>query len=85
MKIEACVNGEGQVTIPPEIVRRLGLQDGDSVIFETDDDKIGLSTGHPKPFRSSARALLKHAGAWLDDDLEQRLEDVYMTRGRARF
>jgi len=38
----------------------------------------------PAP-HSSARLLLKYAGKWAGSDLEERLADVYATRGEAEF
>jgi hypothetical protein len=38
----------------------------------------------PPPF-SSARSLLKHAGKWVGDDLEERLREVYATRSQIEF
>jgi hypothetical protein len=35
--------------------------------------------------RSTARALLKHAGTWKGDDLEQCLKEVYAARGETEF
>ncbi len=35
--------------------------------------------------RSTARSLLKHAGTWAGDDLDQCLEDLYASRSPARF
>lgn len=37
------------------------------------------------PPPSSARSLLKYAGRWKGDDLEELLEDVYSSRGEAEF
>ena len=37
------------------------------------------------PRRSSARALLRHAGKWMGDDLEQCLKAVYSARSKAEF
>lgn len=37
------------------------------------------------PKRSTARALLKHAGTWAGDDLEKCLDEVYAYRGKAEF
>jgi len=34
---------------------------------------------------SSASDLLKYAGAWSGDDLEECLEEVYLVRGEAKF
>jgi hypothetical protein len=35
--------------------------------------------------RSTARALLKHAGRWSGDDLDQCLRDVYASRAETEF
>lgn len=35
--------------------------------------------------RSTARALLKHAGKWAGNDLEKCFKEVFETRGMARF
>lgn len=32
--------------------------------------------------RTRARSLLKHAATWAGDDLEERLQEVYATRGK---
>jgi hypothetical protein len=37
------------------------------------------------PKHSTARSLLKFAGTWLGDDLEERLSEVRAWRGRACF
>jgi hypothetical protein len=37
------------------------------------------------PPRSSARALLKHAGKWAGDDLEKCMGKVYEARGEVEF
>jgi transcriptional regulator with XRE-family HTH domain len=37
------------------------------------------------PQHSTARSLLRFAGIWVGDDLEQRLNEVYAWRGRATF
>jgi hypothetical protein len=34
---------------------------------------------------STAEALLRHAGTWVGDDLEELLEEVYSLRGEAEF
>ena len=34
---------------------------------------------------STARSLLKHAGTWLGNDLEERLREVHDTRSQAKF
>ena len=37
------------------------------------------------PRRASTRSLLKYAGTWAGNDLEERLDEVYATRGEAEF
>ena len=37
------------------------------------------------PPKSSAKALLQHAGAWEGEDLEELLAEVYALRGRSQF
>jgi len=45
---------------------------------------LGLQPNlHPQ--HSTARSLLKFAGTWVGDDLEERLSEVYAWRGRAKF
>jgi hypothetical protein len=34
---------------------------------------------------ASGRSILRHAGAWVGDDLEDCLQLVYKTRGRAKM
>ena len=40
--IEAKVTSQGQVTIPAEVRRRLGVQKGESVVFVLGDDGIRI-------------------------------------------
>ena len=40
---------------------------------------------HKAAHPSSARALLKHAGTWQGDDVEDLLKDVYASRGKVEF
>jgi hypothetical protein len=37
------------------------------------------------PHRSSAKALVKHSGAWVGEDAELLLKEVYAFRGKATF
>jgi len=39
----------------------------------------------PEPGFSTARSLRKYMGTWNGDDLEECLDLVYRTRGKARF
>ncbi len=39
-----------------------------------------------QPYRpASGRSILKHAGTWAGDDLEECPQQVYATRGKAKF
>ncbi|MEY2833182.1 MAG: hypothetical protein RLZZ574_2441 [Cyanobacteriota bacterium] len=39
-----------------------------------------------QPYRpASGRSILRHAGKWKGDDLEECLRAVYATRGKAKF
>jgi len=40
MTRQAKVTSKGQVTIPLEIRRKLGVREGDKVIFEATDDQV---------------------------------------------
>lgn len=39
----------------------------------------------PESRPSTAASLLKYAGIWVGDDLEERLQEVYANRSKARF
>lgn len=44
-----------------------------------------LVPASPEPAWSTAGRLLRHAGKWVGDDLEECLDLVYRTRSKARF
>ena len=79
MQQEAKVTSKGQVTIPEEIRRVLGIDEGDSVIFEADADGVHLRPAHP------ISAFAQYAGIWREgegltvDEINARLRDM---RGR---
>jgi hypothetical protein len=61
----------------------------DSLLAETLDFLCFLKT-KPKKFQqfyrsASGRSILRHAGKWEGDDLEECLRSVYATRGKAKF
>ena len=47
MRREAKVADHGQVTIPEEIREALQIEDGDTVIFESDGTGVHLRAGEP--------------------------------------
>jgi AbrB family looped-hinge helix DNA binding protein len=76
MQQEATVTSQGQVTIPEEIRRVLGIHEGDSVIFEADASGV-----HLRPARVSS-VFAQYAGIWREgegltvDDLNACLRDM---------
>ncbi len=59
MRIKATVTSKGQVTIPIEIRRRLGLEQGDTVDFVVEDGVTYLQPARAgdNPFESYVGAL----------------------------
>ena len=43
MKKEAKVTSKGQITVPREIRRRLGVRTGDRLLFEEDEDGVRIT------------------------------------------
>ncbi len=57
MKYLAKITSKGQITIPQEIRKRLGLKQGDQISFEYHDGKIFV-----KPYRSEENPFLAYQG-----------------------
>lgn len=51
----------------------------------TKKDTVDLTAEESSPVQSPAQNLLKYAGTWAGDDLEERLREVYTTRQEAEF
>lgn len=51
----------------------------------TKKERMSEPDAGPKESESTASELLRFAGTWEGDDFEQCLEDVYKTRGEAKF
>lgn len=74
MRARATVTSKGQVTIPLEIRRRLGLEKGDSVDFIVEDGVtiIRPATASNNPFAAYAGVLgafegVDEVNSWLRD------------------
>jgi len=52
------------------------------ILFEGEDPYPGIPADQ-RP--STGGSLLKYAGTWVGDDLQERLEEVHRTRSQARF
>jgi AbrB family looped-hinge helix DNA binding protein len=57
MKCSAKITSKGQITIPIEVRRALGVGEGDSVVFETDGDGIRVA-----PKRTGESPFAKYRG-----------------------
>lgn len=58
MSIEAIIDGKGRVCIPAEIRKKLGLQPGEKVSFEVQEEKLIVrKTVTPREFRKTAEKL----------------------------
>ena len=51
------------------------------VALETDSTKNSQQPARP----ASGRSILRHAGTWAGDDIEECLQQVYATRKKAKF
>ena len=74
MKHVATITSKGQITIPQEVRRRLGLKQGDRVSFELEDGNTVLKPHHSSenPFEAFAGVLESFetkddVNAWLSD------------------
>jgi len=57
-----------------------------SEVVSTAPTQTDSTKNSQKPYRSaSGRSILRHAGTWAGDDFEECLEQVYATRGKAKF
>ncbi len=54
----STISSKGQVTVPHEIRRRLGLKEGDRVEFVIDNDRTVI-----RPMRAPENPFLKYVGA----------------------
>jgi antitoxin PrlF len=80
MKNIATVTSKGQVTVPIEVRKRLGLKVGDRLAFvvQGGETVLRLDRGQKNPFAAYAGALgtfpggKKAAKAWLSDLRDER-------------
>lgn len=79
MALTSTVSSKGQITIPQEVRQRLGLNEGDRVVFEVESGKTVL-----KPLREGQDPFVAWAGAFpafedrekIGDWIRQMREDV---------
>jgi antitoxin PrlF len=74
MATRATLTSKGQITIPQEVRQRLGLKQGDQVMFVTENGMMAIkpARGEANPFERYAGALSgfdtkDEVNAWLSD------------------
>jgi antitoxin PrlF len=75
MELKAKVTSKGQLTIPKEVRRALGVREGDSLLFEMDEDEEQLRVRvERKPV-----SFADYEGAWREGEGMRLVEvDEYM-------
>lgn len=75
----AKVTSKGQVTIPVEIRRKLGIKNGDKVLFVEDSGRIYMMNSSMDVFREAQRAFAGEAerlGLKDGDDVMTMIKDL---------
>ena len=75
----ARVTSRGQITIPIDIRRKLGVREGDKVIFVEDDDRIFVANAARVAFDNVRRAFAGEAerlGLQTEDDVVALVKEV---------
>ena len=82
MTYTSTVTSKGQITIPAEVRKRLGLREGDHVAFEvgTESTTFGPADRAGNPFAPFRGALAGHLPA----SIGQLLKEERVRRGRTR-
>ncbi len=76
----AKISANGQITLPVEIRRLLGLKTGDKVLFfQKQDGEIVLSNASAKAIRKAQAAFAgaaKDMGVFNEDDVQALIDEV---------
>ena len=78
MKKQYKIKYENGAIKPLEPIDLEGIQEGFVIFLDLDDPAKANKS-------SKADSLLKYAGTWAGDDLEECLKEVYESRGKAEF
>ena len=82
MELKAKITSKGQLTIPKEVRRALGVRKGDSLLFEVDDDEVRVRVAR-EPV-----SFAQYMGIWREEEAEGGMsiqevnEHVRELRGR---
>ncbi|MCI6242850.1 MAG: AbrB/MazE/SpoVT family DNA-binding domain-containing protein [Agathobacter sp.] len=75
----AKVTSKGQVTIPVEIRRKLGIKNGDKVLFMEESGRVYMMNSSMDAFREAQRAFSGEAervGLKNDDDVMAMIKEL---------
>lgn len=75
----AKVTSKGQVTIPVEIRRKLGIKNGDKVLFMEEGGRIYMMNSSMDAFREAQRAFAgeaQQAGLNSEEDVVQMIKEL---------
>ena len=75
----AKVTSKGQVTIPVEIRRKLGIKNGDKVLFMEESGRVYMMNSSMDAFREAQRAFAgeaKRVGLKDDDDVMAMIKEL---------
>jgi AbrB family looped-hinge helix DNA binding protein len=79
----AKVTSKGQVTIPVEIRRKLGIKNGDKILFVEDDGRIYMMNSSMDALREAQKAFEGEAerlGLKNDDDVMEMIKEIRSER-----
>ena len=83
----AKITTRGQITIPLEIRRKLGVKDGDKVVFLEKDGRIIMENSVMlalKDAQDAFRGEAERLGLKTEQDVAAMVKDIRRERGRAR-
>lgn len=75
----AKVTSKGQITIPIEIRRKLGIKNGDKILFVEESGRIYMMNSSMDAFREAQKAFVGEAervGLRDDDDVMQMIKEL---------
>jgi AbrB family looped-hinge helix DNA binding protein len=79
----AKVTSKGQVTIPVEIRRKLGIKNGDKILFVEDAGKVYMMNSSMDALREAQKAFEGEAerlGLKNDDDVMEMIKEIRSER-----
>ncbi|MFZ4617000.1 MAG: AbrB/MazE/SpoVT family DNA-binding domain-containing protein [Rectinemataceae bacterium] len=81
----AKLTSKGQITIPVEIRRKLGLREGDKVSFQEEQGKIyfqNASQGSLRQFQDAMTGQAAQAGFESEEDVVQYIKSLRNSAGK---